>query len=245
MILAYHEVLPQESAYRYSVTCKQLDLHMSVVDEFCGVSVRGLSQPAVTFDDGHLSNYQYALPILLARRLRGTFFVTTAWIGRRQGFMTWEQLREISSLGHIVQSHGLSHLFLTHCSPKDLVEEVQSSKKAIEDALGRRVYALSVPGGRWNSRVLRACFQSGYKDVYVSGPTICRAKEGIRLHGRLMVTNSMTEDVIRPYLLGKMSALVPLIGKHVCQSVCKRLLGDGIYGWLWKRMAAKEQASYQ
>jgi peptidoglycan/xylan/chitin deacetylase (PgdA/CDA1 family) len=246
MILAYHEVLPHESAYLYTVTSSQLDLHLSIINGLSSMGTQGFAQAQVTFDDGHLSNYEYAVPILLKRHLPATFFVTTGWIGSRQGFMSWQQLREIASLGHAVQSHGLSHKLLTHCSPKDLLEEVHSSKKAIEDALGRRVTSISVPGGRWNSRVLRACFQSGYDEVYVSDPTLRSCTmDGVRVQGRLMVTRLMTADVIRPYLQGSSAMFFLLNGKNVCKSLSKRLLGDGIYGWLWRKMADKDKASYR
>ena len=48
----------------------------------------------ITFDDGHRSNAEIALPILKQLGLRGIFFITTDWIGR-PGFMNEDQIREL------------------------------------------------------------------------------------------------------------------------------------------------------
>jgi peptidoglycan/xylan/chitin deacetylase (PgdA/CDA1 family) len=246
MNLAYHEVTSQDSAYLYSVTSSQFDAHLDLVDQVSREGVPGFPQPLVTFDDGHISNFDCAVPILEKHRISAIFFVTTEWIGKRQEFMSWAQLREILSLGHSVQSHGATHRLLTSCSPAVLLEEVQRSKKVIEDALGIGVASISIPGGRWNSRVLEACQKSAYSHVYTSDPTVQkRLLAGVEVHGRLMVHRTMTPAKLRPYLFEDASALRALRLKNSCKTICRRLVGDRFYARLWRVLAAKDQASYE
>jgi len=100
-ILMYHKVLPSALAHQYplpnlvieqSAFKRQIDW-LSKYFEVLTVSDalnrlekiefgRSQSKPlaCVTFDDGYRDNFDYAVPILEVYGLRGTFFVTTAFI---------------------------------------------------------------------------------------------------------------------------------------------------------------------
>src|SRR5262245_50975256 len=104
LVLTYHRVTAEPSSYLYSVTRDRLDAHLAVVGELRdGGGATGAS-PQVTFDDGHRSNYVHGLDLLQKHAVRATFFVTAGWIGAREGFMSWPELREFVSLGHEVQA---------------------------------------------------------------------------------------------------------------------------------------------
>jgi len=66
-----------------------------------------------TFDDGFLSQYEIALPILNSYGFKGTFFVITSQLTPalpgywRYG--SWEQFREIARQGHEIGSHTVTH----------------------------------------------------------------------------------------------------------------------------------------
>jgi peptidoglycan/xylan/chitin deacetylase (PgdA/CDA1 family) len=246
MILTYHEVVKENAEYLYSVTSLQLDAILGLVRVIDAQRTHKLRQPEVTFDDGHISNYELALPLLQKHRIAARFFVTSNWIGKRPGFMDWSHLRELLSLGHQVGSHGASHQLLTHCSAAELLKEVQGSKQSIEDALGIAVHSISVPGGRWNQIVVDTCKRVGYEHIYISDPTFHRSlTNGIEISGRLMVQRGMTARTLEPYLMEKTGALLALRGKNVGKSICRRLLGDVIYARVWRALAAKNQASYE
>ena len=72
------------------------------------------------------------------------------------------------------------------------------------------VEEISVPGGRWNRRVIKACADAGYRQVYVSDPWVAESMFGTQVIGRFMVrrTTTATEllKVIQQdgYALGKM-----------------------------------------
>ena len=110
--------------------------------------------PEVTFDDGHISNFEFALPILQSRAIRAWFFITVGWTGRRPGYMGWNELRKLHQAGHVIGAHGWTHTLLTHCSARRLHSELVDARLTLEDKLGASVTSMSLPGGRYNRHVL-------------------------------------------------------------------------------------------
>lgn len=246
MIITYHEVVKEESRYLYSVSCSEFERHLSLVKKIANENLMGSRYPVVTFDDGHRSNYDLALPLLQKKDINAVFFVTTDWIGKREGFMSWSQLRQLHSLGYGIAAHGASHKLLTHCSPAELVDEVRRSKQSIEDALGIAVTSISVPGGRWNSRVLGTCRDVGYQRLYHSDASErTRNISGIETHGRLMIHRGTTELALRPYLVEDTRYLFILRCKNMVKDACRGLLGDTFYAQAWRALAAKDEANYE
>ena len=76
----YHELRPHGSDYSYVLDTNEFDGHLDLFLEMRKVESPGL-WPEVTFDDGHISNFEYALPALLSRGLSARFFITVGWTG--------------------------------------------------------------------------------------------------------------------------------------------------------------------
>lgn len=97
----------------------------------------------LTFDDGYLDNWVYAFPLLAKHGYPSTLFVATDFVDRRpmlrprrgdgrrdgelheayevDGFMSWEELREVEAGGLVdVQSHTVTHTFLP--ASEDIVD---------------------------------------------------------------------------------------------------------------------------
>src|SRR2546428_6181392 len=119
-ILTYHEVVPAQASYLYSVTSGQLEEHLQLVAELQAVARPVVVAPRVTFDDGYVSNHQYALPLLEQYSVRAIFFVTAGWIGERPGVMSWGQVREDTPPRHEGEAHSWGHQFLTPWSDPEL-----------------------------------------------------------------------------------------------------------------------------
>lgn len=234
MVVTYHQITSSDSAYSYSVTRLQLYEHLEVIAELQREKRRASVSPQLTFDDGHKSNYANGLDLLEKRSFRATFFVVAGWISNRTDFMTWQELREMVTLGHEVQSHTWSHRVLTNCSAAELKEELVRSKRTIEDRLGIPVKALSVPHGRWNRQVLRACAAAGYQRVYISNPWISRqAREGLVLIGRYMVRRSLEAQQLRRLLAGDPAFLLFLRSQYRVKETLKLVMGHTVYHRLW------------
>jgi biofilm PGA synthesis lipoprotein PgaB len=68
---------------------------------------------AITIDDAYLSVYQNAFPVLKARNLPFTVFVSSGPVDRGlPDFMSWEQMREMQKAGASFANHSADHAHL-------------------------------------------------------------------------------------------------------------------------------------
>jgi peptidoglycan/xylan/chitin deacetylase (PgdA/CDA1 family) len=124
------------------------------------------NQVLLTFDDANESDFSIALPALLERGLTGSFFVITSRLNR-PGSLCTEQVRTLSELME-VGSHGIAHVDWRKQQHDRLDDELVGSKRILEDCIGGSVTALSIPFGRYNSRVLSAARRAGYVKIFSS-----------------------------------------------------------------------------
>ena len=232
MVLAYHEVMP-ESNYAYCVTSASFAEQLRLLDS---LKKNKSLDARITFDDGEQSQLHNALPALTEHGFKATYFVTPGLIGTATKFLGWDDLKTLQVAGHSVQSHGWSHKFLTFCSEAELAHELRASKQSLEDNLGTAVEEISVPGGRWDRRVLQACAAAGYRRVYVSDPWVEAEIGGIEVVGRFMVRRTTTITELERIVSRDRSALRKLRLRSQLREGLVGVLGDSLYHRLWCRL---------
>jgi len=134
---------------------------------YLGSKPAGSIPVVISFDDGDLSGYTTAAPLLERHELRGQFFVVSRWIGQ-PGFMNADHLRDLVRRGHGVHSHSRTHARLPLLSAAEIDDEVQGSRADLETILGRPVTQFSIPGGAYDSRVIESARRAGYHTVFNS-----------------------------------------------------------------------------
>lgn len=125
------------------------------------------SQPAVlTFDDGYADFASTVAPLLVARGLPATLYVTTnalhgrgSQVGRgpfpSASMLSWAQVGELDGAGVEIGGHSRTHAQLDTLPRKSLREEIDGCKWQLEDALGHSVVSFAYPYG-FSSREVRA-----------------------------------------------------------------------------------------
>jgi hypothetical protein len=88
---------------------------------------------------------------------RATFFIL-GWLAERLPHL----VREIHARGHEVASHGYEHRLGTDLSIRDLRNDLEDSKKRLEDITGEAVKGYRAPSFCINHETLRAIADSGY-----------------------------------------------------------------------------------
>jgi len=131
----------------------------------------------ITFDDGHVSNFDIALPLLLERGLNAYLFVTSDFVGQRKHFCTADQLANMAQNGIQIGSHGTSHRFFDDLSDDEAERELRQSMQQLSDQSGQRVESISYPGGRYNQRTLEISRQAGYVQLFGSTIGVLKQKD--------------------------------------------------------------------
>lgn len=138
------------------------DLYEETLDE-----VARRPNVLVTFDDGNRSDVEIALPSLRRRGLTAKFFVLADRLDE-PGYLTSEQVRELSETGMTVGSHGLHHRSWRTLGSDELRNDLERARSLLEDAAGSRVREVSCPFGEYDRRVLRELRGLGHDRVYTS-----------------------------------------------------------------------------
>jgi peptidoglycan/xylan/chitin deacetylase (PgdA/CDA1 family) len=237
LYLLYHELRPTPSRYSYLTAPAVFQKHINLFAQLRTTENR--LWPEVTFDDGHSSNFEYALPILQSQNMKARFFITVGWTGHRRGYMGWTELRSLQEAGHTIGAHGWTHTLLTHCTERDLQVELGNARATLEDKLGTSVTTMSLPGGRSNRRVLSACKEAGYTQIYTSEPRAESLPLGA-IVGRLNIRGDMQPEWISNLFQPDSAVLASLAREYRMKATAKKLLGDGLYEKLWALLNRKE-----
>jgi peptidoglycan/xylan/chitin deacetylase (PgdA/CDA1 family) len=229
--LLYHELSADSQKYSYTLSTQAFADHLSFFKELQEAKLR----PKITFDDGHRSNLEYALPELAQYGLKAHFFITAGWVGERKSVMDWHGIQALYRAGHAIGAHGWSHALLTHCSSAELKKELNDARALLEDKLGAPVTTVSFPGGRFNRRVLQACEDAGYTKLYTSVPHAEPSQEGL-LVGRLNVRADFSVVWLRTLFTDGGKTLHKLERQDRIKGGLKKILGDKMYMSLWALM---------
>jgi peptidoglycan/xylan/chitin deacetylase (PgdA/CDA1 family) len=116
---------------------------------------------ALTFDDGPNDPHTlHLLDILAEYQAKATFFLIGKYVRRRPDIV-----RAILSAGHAIGNHTESHPNLILVSAGRLREELESCKKALEDASGESSRWFRPPFGGRRPNVLRTAQKLGMEPV--------------------------------------------------------------------------------
>ncbi len=131
--------------------------------EALGVEMRqpGADGVALTFDDGpHPQGTPAVLETLRERDATATFFLAGEQVDRRPALAA-----EIVAAGHRVELHCYRHRNQLRLGPRDLLEDAERARAAIEEASGQAVADYRPPYGIFSAAGLRAVRHRGWRPV--------------------------------------------------------------------------------
>lgn len=125
----------------------------------------------ITIDDGWRSTYTEAFPELQKRKFPFTVFIYPNIIGKTSNALSWKQIREMSDAGVDIQSHSLTHPYLTRRKHRSLGDEgygkwlrreLAESRRILEKETGKGVQFLAYPYGDYDDLVATSAKGAGY-----------------------------------------------------------------------------------
>ncbi len=115
----------------------------------------------ITFDDGYLSDYLYALPILKKYRVSATFFVIGKYVGQDE-YMTEEMIYDLSQSpyaeigNHSYETHTLPYEIyreLSHTDPSKIAEDFKKNSSYLSRIVKKDIVSASYPYGVYNTEL--------------------------------------------------------------------------------------------
>jgi len=130
-----------------------------------------LNAVILTFDDGFADLYSALYPLMKARRLPFTVFLTSGFIGDA-GRLTEEQIRRMAADREAEitwGAHGVSHKDLSIMSPGAAEKEILESKHAVERLVGRPTEYFCYPDGKCSGEIKQILKQCGFVAACATG----------------------------------------------------------------------------
>ena len=154
----------------------------------------------LSFDDGNRSDVEVALPALLERGLRATFFALAGRLADPASVGA-SDLRELRTAGMGIGTHGWAHIPWRDLSEPEARREFHDARVALAEASGGDVVEAALPLGRYDRAALRRLRTSGYRAVYTSDRF--PYSERFWLRARYSVTTADTASSVRAYAHGR------------------------------------------
>ncbi|MBR5782737.1 MAG: polysaccharide deacetylase family protein [Clostridia bacterium] len=119
-------------------------------------NLNNIQKPVMlTFDDGYDDNYTLLFPLLKQYNIKATIFIITELIGTEH-YLTEAQIKEMSDSGLVsIQSHTVTHRYLSDLGEAELETEMVSSKARIEQITGKEPFVLCYPTGKFSELSLQ------------------------------------------------------------------------------------------
>lgn len=126
----------------------------------------------ITFDDGDLSIYHLAFPLLKKYNFKSTFFIVSSFVDTEVGYVKWEHLDEMVTYTNsddinlfTMGSHSATHAALGNISLEEARTELSVSKDVISTKLNISVDFVALPygSGADEPQIQKIIKEVGYK----------------------------------------------------------------------------------
>jgi len=174
-ILLYHRIGASPINSQYYILPEKLEEQMKLLHdwEYTVISTESLvdaieegadlpPRPVIiTFDDGDISVYERAFPILHKYGLTGVVYIVGNYMGT-EGYMSAGQIKVLVAAGWEVGSHSRSHRDLTKLEPAVQRAEIVEARKVLQKATGSPVLTFAYPFGIMSPGVADYAHFAGY-----------------------------------------------------------------------------------
>lgn len=164
----------------------------------------------ITIDDGWVSAYTNAWPILKKYNYPFTLFIYINYVGTGGKSMSWDQLAEMRDAGVDIESHTYSHSNLkvpganVDAKAKALIsqdvkalgvdgwlrKEIIGSKEVLEKQLGIKCNVFAYPFGVWSPKAVEIVKEAGYEAAFTVYGQLLHPSSQKELLGRYAVEAS-------------------------------------------------------
>jgi peptidoglycan/xylan/chitin deacetylase (PgdA/CDA1 family) len=196
-VLLYHAFGERDESSRFIVTRRAFARQMRLLSllgfrvisygEFARSIAEGRLPPrrtaVLTIDDGYADNAEIAAAILLRRGFGATIFLVTGCLGgvndwsdaeplRGRPLLSAEGLAPLRARGLEFGAHTRTHPSLPDLGDDEVTEEIESSRRDLEKALGVPIRTFAYPYGRFDDRAIAAVRRAGFLSACTTEPRL-------------------------------------------------------------------------
>jgi len=206
-ILSYHNILTTNiKDGPYHISQDHLEAHIKYLKEHGYVSVlpediynyylhdTTLPDKCImfSFDDTRKEHFTMAAPLLEKYGYKGTFFIMTVAIGKKN-YMTSEEIKNLSDRGHCIGHHTYDHQNLKKLPVDQWKKQISDPKTKLENIIGINVCYLAYPFGLCNDFAANELAKNGiYAGFQLSGKQ--RPENELYFIRRLLVPGTWSNE---------------------------------------------------
>lgn len=161
----------------------------------------------ITFDDGYLSQFNRATPVLEKHGFKAVLFLTVNGVGQKdynEVFpfpqdcpatdrpLNWQEIGEMEKGLWDIEAHGCRHVRHAFLSAGEISAEIQHSKLIIEKHLQKQVGFYAYPYGNYNAGVLKEISRQNYLAAFAVHPGLANCKNDLRRFHRIEINRHDT-----------------------------------------------------
>lgn len=178
----------------HDYTTVTMDTLTDILDGTCTGPVKPV---VITFDDNNRTQYEVAFPILKKHWFKGVFYFVANRV-ESPTYITRAEIKEMADAGMDVQSHTVTHAWMTTRTPTQLDHEILESKRILEEITGKVVSHLAYPSVMHNETVRKRVKELGYKTATIMDPRNATDKDDRFRLPRIMMTDDTNLAKVLP-----------------------------------------------
>ncbi len=194
-------VVPSEFAAQMEAL-KDAGWHAVTLDQVQAYWQRGAplgpGKPVVvSFDNGYLSQYTQALPVLRRLGWVGDENIQLTGLPPSQGGLSQRQVEGLVAAGWELDTQGISHADLIALGAEELHDQVAVARRTVQQRYGVPVNWFCYPSGHYNSTVIAAVKAAGYTGSTTVVPGWARPSEDrYRLHRLRVLGGTSPQELL-------------------------------------------------
>jgi peptidoglycan/xylan/chitin deacetylase (PgdA/CDA1 family) len=179
-VLCVHDVVSDQARLPWEVRTVELEAMLTSLMErgyrFCDLDSVPTSDRtvALTVDDAAGGAVAWLLGRCGSLGVRATVFAVVDWLDRPpprsmnhayRSLATWADIRRIPDCGHVIGSHGMSHVPMANLADERIIYELHESKRRLEAACESPVAHFAAPYGKLSGSVVSHARAAGYRTI--------------------------------------------------------------------------------
>lgn len=143
--------------------------HTILPDQLYDYLTKGAALPSkpilLTYDDTRAEQFTIAREEMSKYGFKGVFFIMTVSLGK-PGYMTREQVRQLSDEGNVIGSHTWDHSNVKNYSGKDWEKQIDKPSQQLEKITGKPIEYFAYPFGLWNRAAIEQLKERHFKAAF-------------------------------------------------------------------------------